>query len=116
MTSTTRKSDFRFKHTVLGMGLALLLLGGCNKKMQKAAVLSKDYVAAASKDQPLTDERQLDHERWLIYVEMDNRRRAQVDVTPDQWRDLKVGDRVRVNYDEGKYTGTIWGSRLEKIP
>jgi hypothetical protein len=26
---------------------------------------------------------------------------------------LKVGDRIKVRYSEGKYTGTVWGSEIE---
>ena len=42
-----------------------------------------------------------------MYVEVDNRLRTHVDVTPEEWQALKAGDRVRVNYEQGKYTGTI---------
>ena len=95
----------------------LLFLAGCDKKTQKAQVTAKDYAAAAPKDgTPLTDERQLDHERWMILVMMGNRRRTEVEVTPEVWKTLRVGDQVEVDYDEGRYTGTIWGSRLVKLP
>ena len=126
MSMRTRPSGFATFLSLLrasrrfGAGLLLTLLltlAGCDKKTQRAEVTAKDYVAAAPKDgTPLTDERQLDHERWLINVEMDDRRRTHVDVTPEAWRALKVGDRVQVDYEQGRYTGTLWGRRLEKLP
>ncbi len=102
----------------LALALVMFLtLAGCDKKTQRAEVTAKDSVAAAPKDgTPLTNERQLDHERWLIHVMMSNRLRTQVEVTPEMWKSLKVGDRVQVNYEQGRYTGAIWSSRLVKLP
>ena len=98
-----------------GVCLAWFMLSGCDKKTQKAEVVSKQHVPAAKAGEALTDERQLNEERWLINVEMDNRLRTHVDVTPEEWRTFKVGDRVRVNLEQGQYTGTIWGRKLEKM-
>jgi ASC-1-like (ASCH) protein len=40
-------------------------------------------------------------------------RRIEVRVDQPQWAALKVGDRVKVTYKIGKYTGTIWGASIQ---
>jgi hypothetical protein len=60
------------------------------------------------------DPRARDHERWIVRVEMvaDLRR---IDVHTDQshWDKVKAGDRIKISYRQGKYTGTIWDSEIE---
>jgi len=60
------------------------------------------------------DPRASAQEKWLIKVEMikDLRRFT---VLSDRAHFLKhrVGDRVRVRYKEGNYTGTVWDSEIE---
>ena len=60
------------------------------------------------------DPRARDHERWIVRVEMiaDLRR---IDVQTDQphWEKVKVGDRIKVTYRQGKYTGTVWDADIE---
>jgi hypothetical protein len=34
-------------------------------------------------------------------------------VDQPRWEALKVGDRVKVTYKTGKYTGTVWDSEIE---
>lgn len=60
------------------------------------------------------DPRASDHEQWIATVQMvADRRRVEVRVERERWAALKEGDRVRVRYKVGRYTGTIWDSELE---
>ena len=60
------------------------------------------------------DPRAVDHEQWIVSVEMVNDlRRIEVRVDQPRWEALKVGDRVKVTYKTGKYTGTVWDSEIE---
>lgn len=56
-----------------------------------------------------------DHEQWRVTVQMaEGGREFNVQAERPQWEKLKVGDRVKVSYREGKYTGTIWGAEIKK--
>lgn len=60
------------------------------------------------------DPRAVDHEQWIVNVEMvKDLRRIDVRVDQPRWDALKVGDRVKVTYKTGKYTGTVWDSEIE---
>jgi hypothetical protein len=94
--------------------LALMLaVSGCTKKSQNAVVVGKEHIAAHV---PGTDykEREMDHEQWLVKVQMEDRRVNDAPVEKEQWQSLKVGDRVRVRYSQGNYTGTVWAIDIEK--
>ena len=65
--------------------------------------------------QPSVDPRALDHEQWIVRVEMAaDLKKIEVPVEPAQWEKLKPGDRVHVSYREGKYTGTVWSAELKE--
>lgn len=52
-------------------------------------------------------------EQWRITVQMkEGGRWFIVRAEKAQFERLKVGDRVKVRYSEGKYTGTVWGSEI----
>jgi hypothetical protein len=53
------------------------------------------------------------HEQWRINVRMiEGGRGFTVRAKKAQFERLKVGDRVKVRYREGKYTGTVWSSEI----
>ncbi len=60
------------------------------------------------------DPRAMTHEQWLIKVEM-MRDQSHFTIHSDRahFLKLKPGDRVRVSYKQGKYTGTIWSAQIE---
>ena len=93
--------------------LVVMLAFGCAKKSQKAVVLAKEHIPAHVEGTEY-QERQTDHEQWLVKVEMEGGRKAEAPVDEAQWQSLKVGDRVHASYSEGKYTGTIWAIDLRK--
>ena len=60
------------------------------------------------------DPRAATEEQWRVRVQLVSGGRI-LDVRSDQahFEKLKPGDRVEVTYREGKYTGTIWSSKIE---
>lgn len=76
-------------------------------------MIGKEYIPAHVEGTEY-QERQTDREQWLIKVEMENGRKADAPVDAEQWKALNVGDRVRADYSEGKYTTTIWAIDLHK--
>lgn len=60
------------------------------------------------------DPRAWTQEKWLIRVEMiQDLRRFTILSDRAHFLKYKVGDRVRVRYKEGNYTGTVWDSEIE---
>ena len=58
--------------------------------------------------------RAIDREQWIVQVRMvSDRRLVNVQVDEPQWQRVKEGDRVRVTYRLGKYTGTVWGADMK---
>ena len=52
-------------------------------------------------------------EQWIVNVQMiDNLLRIKVQTDQPRWERVKVGDRIKVTYRQGKYTGTVWGSEI----
>jgi hypothetical protein len=96
---------------------SLLFLGfvlvGCTKATQHAIVIDKAHIAAHVEGTEYK-EREMDHEQWLVKVQIENGPKANAPVDQDLWNALKVGDRVRAKYSRGNYTGTIWAIDIEK--
>ncbi len=91
-----------------------IVTAGCVEKNGEAVVLSKEYLPPAPKEGPLPDARQTPDEQWRVQVEMRaDLRKVDVLVESAEWQKLKVGDRVNVQYSQGKYTGTVWHSEIK---
>lgn len=72
-------------------------------------IVMKKEVRGTSKDPRAGSE-----EKWLIKVEMvETSRRFNIYTDRAHYDKVKVGDRIKVRYSEGKYTGTVWGSEIE---
>lgn len=98
----------------LSAALAIALsLVGCTKKSQSAVVLEKEYIPARVEGAELK-ERQLDREQWLVRVEMADGRKATASLDEAEWKTFQVGDRVRADYSQGNYTGTVWVVEIHK--
>jgi hypothetical protein len=70
-------------------------------------VMKKD-VRGTSKDPRAGSE-----EKWLVKVELvEVSRRFNIYTDRAHYDKVKVGDRIKVRYSEGKYTGTVWGSEI----
>ena len=60
------------------------------------------------------DPRASSQEKWLMKVEMiQDRRRFTILADRAHFLKYKVGDKVRVRYKEGNYSGTVWDSQIE---
>ena len=60
------------------------------------------------------DPRASSQEKWLMKVEMiQDLRRFTILADRAHFLKYKVGDRVRVRYKEGNYSGTVWDSQIE---
>lgn len=72
-------------------------------------VLMKKDVRGTSRDP-----RAHQNEQWIVKLQMIDDLR-QLTAFPDKvrWEKLKVGDRVKVTYKQGKYTGSIWSVNIE---
>ena len=96
------------------LGIVLVLMGsGCTKKGQRAVVMAKQHIPAHVAGTEYK-EREMDHEQWLVTVEMEDRQTKDAPVEKEQYDALKVGDRVRAKYSQGNYTHTIWAIDIEK--
>ena len=61
------------------------------------------------------DPRALQHEQWRVTVQtISDGRTFNLQTDQSHFDKLKEGDRIRVAYHVGKYTGTVWGAELEK--
>jgi hypothetical protein len=53
-------------------------------------------------------------EKWLVKVRLvEGGRGFNIHTDRAHYEKVKVGDRIKVRYSEGKYTGTVWGSEIE---
>src|SRR4029453_8468413 len=61
------------------------------------------------------DPRALKDEQWRVKVRMIYDGRAfNIQAEQGQFDALKEGDRIRVRYQLGKYTKTVWGAEIEE--
>jgi hypothetical protein len=44
---------------------------------------------------------------------IEDRRQIKVQTDKAHFDKLKVGDRIKVSYRQGKYTGTVWSADIE---
>jgi hypothetical protein len=53
-------------------------------------------------------------EQWRVKVRLaSDGRQFNVQANKAKWEKLKPGDRIKVKYSEGKYTGTVWGAEIQ---
>ena len=53
-------------------------------------------------------------EQWIVNVQMiEDRRQIKVQTDQRHYDKVKVGDRIKVSYRQGKYTGTVWSAEIE---
>ncbi len=61
-----------------------------------------------------SDPRAMSHEQWLVEVRlMQSGRVLNVPADRTEFDKVKPGNQVRVRYQTGKYTGTVWGAELD---
>lgn len=60
------------------------------------------------------DPRATDHECWIVNVQMvADLRRFNVPTDNLHWEKVKIGDRIKVSYRQGNYTGTVWSAEID---
>ena len=60
------------------------------------------------------DPRATDHECWIVNVQMvSDLRRFNVPTDKLHWEKVKIGDRIKVSYRQGNYTGTVWSAEID---
>ena len=102
-----------FRSTLVAL-VAALSLAACVKKGGEAVVFEKDYIPATYSSAAGGEGRELVQKQWILKVRMrDGVRIIRVPVDLPEWEKAKVGDRVKVSYSQGKYTGTVWASELK---
>ena len=53
-------------------------------------------------------------EQWIVRVQMiENLKRIKVQTDQSHFDKVKIGDRIKVSYRQGKYTGTVWTAEIE---
>ena len=82
-------------------------------EMGKNDITVDEYVMDKDVRGTSRDPRALGDEQWLIKVRMiDGGRQFTVHADQAQFKKLTAGDRVKVSYRVGKYTGTVWDSEI----
>jgi hypothetical protein len=119
------------------ISLALVVLSACVKKGGEAIVVGKEYKPSAEIiESPADDETErtpaegaassraeespipatsprMSEEEWILSVQMvADQRWIDVRVDKARWEKLREGDRVKVTYREGKYTGTTYSAEI----
>jgi hypothetical protein len=60
------------------------------------------------------DPRAMRDEQWIVRVRMvADLQRIKLQTDKAHWDKIKVGDRIKVSYRQGKYTGTVWYAEIE---
>jgi hypothetical protein len=84
------------------------------RELGKDEIVVDTYIMKADARGTSRDPRATNDEQWLVKVQMLADLRL-FDVHTDQahWRKVKIGDRIKVSYRQGKYTGTVWAAEIE---
>ena len=125
-----RSWDMRYPLIILSAIAVLVVLAGCVKKGGDAVVMGKEHIEsvpivdaevepeeggtpAASVAPTAPAAPRMTDERWVVSVRMEaDQRWLDINVSKTHWEKLKEGDRVKVTYREGKYTGTAWAAEI----
>ena len=60
------------------------------------------------------DPRAMRDEQWIVKVQMiDDLRQFNVLTDQPHFDNVRVGDRIKVSYRQGKYTGTVWAAEID---
>jgi hypothetical protein len=60
------------------------------------------------------DPRARPDEQWIVRVQLvDDLSRVNIQTDQLQYDKVKVGDRIKISYRQGKYTGTVWAAEID---
>jgi hypothetical protein len=85
-----------------------------SKPLAEDEVMVGSYVMKKDARGTGRDPRAITDEQWIVRVQLvSDLRRLDVLTKKARWDKIKVGDKVKVSYRQGKYTGTVWSTDLE---
>jgi hypothetical protein len=84
------------------------------RELRQDEIVVDTYVMKKDVQGTSRDPRAMGDEQWIVKVQMiDDQRRFDVHTDRVHWDKVKVGDRIKVSYRQGKYTGTVWAAEIE---
>jgi hypothetical protein len=82
--------------------------------LAKNEIVVDEYVMDRDARGTSRDPRAGSEEQWIVKVRLvEGGRQFNVQADKTKWEKLKPGDRIKVAYREGKYTGTVWGAEIQ---
>jgi hypothetical protein len=84
------------------------------RPLAKNEIVVDEYVMDRDARGTSRDPRAGSEEQWIVKVRLvEGGRQFNVQADKTKWEKLKPGDRIKVAYREGKYTGTVWGAEIQ---
>jgi hypothetical protein len=84
------------------------------RELGKDEIAVDTYVMKKGARGTSRDPRAMSNEQWIVTVQMiDDLRQFNVQTDKLHWDKMKTGDRIKVSYRQGKYTGTIWAAEID---
>ena len=84
------------------------------RMLAKDEIVVDTYVMKRDARGTSRDPRAMRGEQWIVRVQMiDDLRRLDVHTDQPHFDHVRVGDRVKVSYRQGKYTGTVWAAEID---
>jgi hypothetical protein len=84
------------------------------RELGKDEIVVDTYVMKKDVRGTIRDPRAMSDEQWIVKVKMiDDLRQFSVQTDKLHWDKVNVGDRIKVSYRQGKYTGTVWATEID---
>jgi hypothetical protein len=83
------------------------------RELAEDEIVVETYVMKKDARGTSRDPRATRDEQWIVNVRIEGLRQVKVQTDQRHYDKLKVGDRVKVSYRQGKYTGTVWWAEIE---
>lgn len=84
------------------------------RELREDEIVVDTYVMKKDARGTSRDPRAMSDEQWLVKVQMvSDLRRFDVHTDQAHWDKVKIGDRIKVSYRQGKYTGTVWSAEID---
>jgi hypothetical protein len=84
------------------------------RELGKDEIVVDTYVMKKDARGTSRDPRAMSHEQWIVTVQtIDDLRQFKVQTDKLHWDKMKTGDRIKVSYRQGKYTGIVWAAEID---
>jgi hypothetical protein len=84
------------------------------RELDKDEIVVDTYVMKKDVRGTSRDPRAMSDEQWIVKVQMiDDLRQFNVQTDKLHLDTVKVGERIKVSYRQGKYTGTVWAAEID---